>query len=65
MKTYWLITYKYLSPNSGNYIYANTVTEKTPVEYLLACYTWGMNGTVLLYALEISKEDYEKAKDKI
>ena len=65
MKKYYLITTKRNSEDDGNIIYENVVTERTPVEYLLLLHSWGVFSAVLINTLEITKEEYEKAKDKI
>lgn len=54
----------YLITYSQQNLFANTVTEMTPAEFLLHLWTdYPNEKNILHFAIEISDDDYAKTKD--
>lgn len=62
-KKFWLVGYS-MKQNGHQYAVVNTVVDQHPLDFLLHLNeTYSGCGNVIHFSLEISEEQYEKAKD--
>lgn len=62
MQKHWLITYQQRNDFDGPWIPANTATKETPPQWLFEALNQCPR-TILLFALEITSDEYAALRD--
>ncbi len=64
-KRYWFITAGEYSGSRSGWIYWNVPTEMSPMEFKVHLDKTVSKRTAIIYAIEITKEEFDKFKDEI